>query len=697
MQRVPVSALLWLVTGYLLVDCAAQNCSGSTVIAELASLVNTPQNKTEYCPDSRAKNYVASPPAGAHANHHSCEFDVVRAEGSLHWESVAAFCKLSGYSNTVVGRTDCYRDILSNRPVWHRPLDTINQTCNPSSSCVSPFAGDVHSVSINGLVVNDHVNSLTINVHYFIGWADARLLGTQISSAADTWKPSLVVEGFLVSDKVRRLVEISQKANLDGGLQWSKAENTFVFKKSSTRCATLDHCSVHLRGSQRKELKLRKVDYTKFPFDSHQLRFDILVKHPYGFLDSASKADQDAWGYTKLKNGPHEMNWKHAGTTKHVNSDGSEIEVPVGLYESLRTLEVSGWSLEFDVKFDHQDEKFEILLMIHRASGKFVQRFVFPLVLITLIGTNVAWLPSTQIGPRNQVCLIGLLTAVAFANGAAGSAPQSITATWFDLMTVSSIAAQFLSVFENFLVAYCDRSKRPDLSLTIDRVARWVLPVFFFQLMIIITASFIVSGGWKEALIDFFGVAALVAGAVAIAVWSTLQQRKLKAAEAAAAAEKAEKERKAKEMDASQGAVKPLNDKPQRGRLIKEDVLRRILQEHGVSPTTKPPTPWGEDKKPWDEEPPVPFPAALEVAADTVLPGSNGHSYRAVNPSIYRAPAGAAPEWPQLQAQAPAAQDQHLSRAPPPTSPQPAARSGGNVTKSATDLLSEFTGINLKL
>ena len=139
-----------------------------------------------------------------------------------------------------------------------------------------------------------------------------------------------------------------------------------------------------------------------------------------------------------------------------------------------------------------------IEFFVKRQYTKFLQRFVLPLVFIVLIATSMPFLPPMQSGPRNQVCVIAMLTAVAFSNNASKEVPVTSQTTWcpspspfpsspllnpthtrFDTFNIVSIVYPFVVIIENIMVQAILSMKREDWAKKLDQGSRVVFPTSY--------------------------------------------------------------------------------------------------------------------------------------------------------------------------------------------------------------------------
>jgi len=257
---------------------------------------------------------------------------------------------------------------------------------------------------------------------------------------------------------------VKMKTETNHGAFYDSSKGYTEMANSNIHCSALGHCEVNTYGTLAAEFSLPRDIYHHFPFDIHEFSFEFSWSNPYmGYLNTVVL---DEWGVT------NESNYllQYSSTTDSMTAESLEFS----LSQSLKIN-------KFDFEYEKQYESgiWTQTLKLKRLSNKFVERFVFPLIVIVLIATSMPWLPSAKAGPRNQVCVIAMLTAVAFGNAASGTMPVSNDLTWFDHLNIAAIVWPFIVILENLLVVTMDQKGMTKMGLKIDQVARGFFPCSF--------------------------------------------------------------------------------------------------------------------------------------------------------------------------------------------------------------------------
>ena len=252
-------------------------------------------------------------------------------------------------------------------------------------------------------------------------------------------------------------------------------------QSSQVHCLDIAHCSVSTYGSIQQDHVIPNNVYKKFPFDSHTFQLIFTIKNPYTLTYPPNK--QADYGITAQNDYGMEFN-------------KFDTDAMTALEKSLDTLKISGHKFTYTHRFSTGSRlntagmaTVEIKLM--RRYDKFLHRFVYPLVFIVLVATSMPFLPPMQSGPRNQVCVIAMLTAVAFSNAAASTVPVTTSSTWFDSLNIVSIIMPFLVIVENISVQGILSFKLDREAQIMDQVARVIFPsvylLYFFGSMVSVT------------------------------------------------------------------------------------------------------------------------------------------------------------------------------------------------------------------
>lgn len=124
-----------------------------------------------------------------------------------------------------------------------------------------------------------------------------------------------------------------------------------------------------------------------------------------------------------------------------------------------------------------------------RRESFFISRLVIlPLILIVLLSFSVFWMDRSGLGDRINVSFIGLLTGVAYQLVMSEILPRISYFTLVHGFISLSFFAMCGTVVVNLVVGALDRNHKSDLAARIDRRCRWIFPLGYFGLLLLILA-----------------------------------------------------------------------------------------------------------------------------------------------------------------------------------------------------------------
>src|SRR5215475_4605278 len=136
-----------------------------------------------------------------------------------------------------------------------------------------------------------------------------------------------------------------------------------------------------------------------------------------------------------------------------------------------------GVSSAFVVSVDVQRESFYLRRLV-----------VIPLVLVVLLSFSVFWMDRSSLGDRLSVSFIGILTAVAYQLVMSEQLPRISYVTLMHGFLNLSFLTMCATVVINLVVGTLDRRGKSELGDRIDRRCRWVFPIAYVGLLLVMFA-----------------------------------------------------------------------------------------------------------------------------------------------------------------------------------------------------------------
>lgn len=117
----------------------------------------------------------------------------------------------------------------------------------------------------------------------------------------------------------------------------------------------------------------------------------------------------------------------------------------------------------------------------------YVSRLVIiPLIVIVLLSFSVFWMDRASLGDRISVSFIGILTAVAYQVVMNDILPRIAYPTWINGFLNVSFMLMVGTVIINLVVGGLDKHGRHDVSHRVDVLCRWIFPISYFGLIVIL-------------------------------------------------------------------------------------------------------------------------------------------------------------------------------------------------------------------
>jgi len=128
---------------------------------------------------------------------------------------------------------------------------------------------------------------------------------------------------------------------------------------------------------------------------------------------------------------------------------------------------------------------FVVSMDVERESFFVVRLVVVPLMLIVMLSWSVFWMESSSLGDRISVSFIGILTSVAYQIVVSEIQPDISYMTLMHGFLNLSLFIMCATVVVNLVVGALDRRGRIDAGDLVDRRCRWIFPITYFGLILV--------------------------------------------------------------------------------------------------------------------------------------------------------------------------------------------------------------------
>jgi len=203
-----------------------------------------------------------------------------------------------------------------------------------------------------------------------------------------------------------------------------------------------------------------ELDMRWFPFDNHRLEavFEVL-----GFDRDEIVLQAESGSEGSLLDSTVAIpQWAITGS-------GTSIRERSTSYAGRR-----GVSSAFVVSVDVERDSFYIRRLVS-----------FPLSIIVLLSFSVFWMDRSSLGDRISVSFIGILTGVAYQLVMGDILPKISYFTLMHAFLGLSFLTMCSTVVINLVVGTLDNRGRSELGNLIDRRCRWVFPLAYFGLIVV--------------------------------------------------------------------------------------------------------------------------------------------------------------------------------------------------------------------
>lgn len=183
---------------------------------------------------------------------------------------------------------------------------------------------------------------------------------------------------------------------------------------------------------------------------------------------------------------------------KLIGFNNNEVLLEAGPGEQERPIYVSQWELSsIETAIRHRESiavgssgkssEFVVTINVQRDPIFTLRLVGLPLALIVMLSWSVFWMERSSLGDRISVSFVGILTAVAYQIVVGDLLPHVSYVTVMHAFLNFSFSVMCASVVVNLVVGACDRNGKSELGCLIDHRCRWIFPMTYLGLLLIIT------------------------------------------------------------------------------------------------------------------------------------------------------------------------------------------------------------------
>jgi hypothetical protein len=134
---------------------------------------------------------------------------------------------------------------------------------------------------------------------------------------------------------------------------------------------------------------------------------------------------------------------------------------------------------------------FTVSIDLQRKSFFILRLVVLPLIIIVMLSWSVFWMDKSSLGDRISVSFIGILTAVTYQVVMSEILPRISYITLIAGFLFISFFIMCMTVIVNLRVGYLDRHGMSEAGDRLDHQCRWVFPVIYFGVLLIIALAYL--------------------------------------------------------------------------------------------------------------------------------------------------------------------------------------------------------------
>jgi hypothetical protein len=128
---------------------------------------------------------------------------------------------------------------------------------------------------------------------------------------------------------------------------------------------------------------------------------------------------------------------------------------------------------------------------VERRYSFYLWKVFLPLLLMVFLSWAVFWLEPQDLSNQVQIAVTTILTVIAFAFAISATMPRVSYLTFIDAFFLTCYVFVFIAIVELMTVHAAHRRRGADLSRSIRRVSRWLVPAAFFAMNVALVAAFL--------------------------------------------------------------------------------------------------------------------------------------------------------------------------------------------------------------
>jgi hypothetical protein len=158
-------------------------------------------------------------------------------------------------------------------------------------------------------------------------------------------------------------------------------------------------------------------------------------------------------------------------------------------------LSVSNWAISFAgakssthylAAADRNIPRLDIVFDARRLTGYYTWKLIVPLLLVVMMSWAVFWMAPIHVAPRVGLAATAMLTLIAYRFALGALLPPIAYLTRMDIFLVFASVLVFAALAVAVVVTYVADHGREDLAHKITRVARWLSPLLFVGLLLMV-------------------------------------------------------------------------------------------------------------------------------------------------------------------------------------------------------------------
>ena len=135
---------------------------------------------------------------------------------------------------------------------------------------------------------------------------------------------------------------------------------------------------------------------------------------------------------------------------------------------------------------DRNIPRLDIVFDAKRLTGYYTWKLIVPLLLVVMMSWAVFWMAPVHVAPRVGLAATAMLTLIAYRFALGALLPPIAYLTRMDVFLVFASVLVFAALAVAVIVTYVADHGREDLADKITRVARWLSPLLFVGLLLLV-------------------------------------------------------------------------------------------------------------------------------------------------------------------------------------------------------------------